>query len=449
MNVARLNFSYINSPQEREQAAWLISEVRRAATELGRPVAILQDLSGPKIRTGTVQNGAVRLRTGAELTLTTQEVEGTAERVSTTYPNLPHDVQPGDAILLDDGLIQLQVLAVTATEVRCRVLNDGLLGSHKGINLPGVAISAPSVTEKDKEDLKFGLEHDVDYVAISFVRRPEDVQEVKELIAAVGKEVSVIAKLEKPEAIDSLEEILALAEGVMVARGDLGVEMPLEKVPALQKRIIHRANDWGVLVITATQMLESMRENPRPTRAEASDVANAVFDGTDALMLSAETATGRYPLETVRTMHNIIVEAEETLRHTAAVRRLPLPSETPFPSAISNAACETALELGAKAIIAFTKSGFTARLTSKYHPLTPIFAFTSEERVLRRMSLYWGVTPRLMEPVGSIDEMIVEVERRLLADGTVQPGDVLVILAGAPMNVTGTTNLMKLHRVGG
>jgi len=442
MDVARLNFSHGTQADH----ARMIEMLREVSGALGQPLAILQDLQGPKIRTDTVRGGQIDLRDGAEVTLTTEEVEGTPERISTSYEHLARDVRAGDTILLDDGLIELEVIATDGREARCRVRHGGPLRDHKGINLPGVAISAPSVTEKDREDLRFGLAQGVDFVAISFVRHPDDVREVQRLIRAAGADVPVIAKLEKPEAMAHLGEILEVTDGVMIARGDLGVEMPLEQVPPLQKRIIRQCNERGVVVITATQMLESMCVHPRPTRAEASDVANAVFDGTDAVMLSAETSVGQYPVEAVATMARIVAEAETT--HTLATRSElpPLRGVPPVPNAVTNAACEAAQELNARALIAFTHSGFTARLISKYHPSVPVLAFTPFPHVQRRLSLYWGLTPRLMAPVSSTDEMIAQVERELLAEGFVQTGDLLVIVAGMPPG--SPTNMMKVQRVG-
>jgi len=368
---------------------------------------------------------------------------------STTYLGLAKDVRPGDTILLDDGLIQLEALDSDGVDVRCRVLNGGLLKDRKGINLPGISISAPSVTDKDKEDLKFGLGHGVDYVAISFVRWPKDVVEVKNLISGAGADAQVIAKLEKPEAIERLSEILDASDGVMVARGDLGVEMSPEKVPLLQKRIIKEAGLKRVVVITATQMLESMIQNPRPTRAEASDVANAILDGTDAVMLSGETAVGAHPIQAVEMMSRIINEAEASFDSSLAYTGGTLKGRLSFPDTIGDIACHAAKELGAKAIVAFTQSGSTARLISKYHPVTPIIAFTPRPEIQRRLSLYRGVTPKLMNFIENTEDVFATVEESLLAEKAVQQGDILVIVCSSPIKDRGPTNLLKLHRVGG
>jgi pyruvate kinase len=439
MNVARLNFSH----GSHEQHGRVIASIRQIAGELGVPVAILQDLQGPKIRLGNFRGGCAHLSAGAEFSLTARPVEGTASLASTTYDRLPHDVKPGDRILLVDGLIELNVLDVAGDTVRCRVISGGDIGDHRGINLPGVAVSAKSVTPKDRDDLRFGIEQGVDAVAVSFIRGPEDVLEVKQLIAGFGGDLPVVAKLEKPEAIQRLGAILDAAAGVMVARGDLGVELPLEEVPLVQKEIIRQARRLAVPVITATQMLESMVTNPRPTRAEASDVANAILDGTDAVMLSAETAAGRHPVETVQVMARIAVQAEKALPDLAATTE----RASAFPDVISEAACRAAAEVKARAIVAFTQSGFTARLLSKYRPGAPIIAFSPSETVRRRLNLHWGVVPKTIGAVEHTDELMEEIESLLVAEGAVTAGDALVVVAGVPLFVRGTTNLFHLRRV--
>ncbi len=450
MNVARLNFSH----GTHEEHAVVIERVRAISARLGCPIAILQDLQGPKIRTGALQNGQpVQLKDGARLTITTQDVAGTAERVSTTYKPLPQDVKVGDRILLDDGLMELRVLGVAATEVRCEVVHGGILKEHKGINLPGVAVSAPALTEKDRVDLKFGLMHNVDYVALSFVRRPEDVQEAREYVRQIQAEqsgnkksvpVPLIAKLEKPEAVAHLDAILDVVDGVMVARGDLGVEMPLEKVPLIQKRIISRANDLGLPVITATQMLESMINNPRPTRAEASDVANSILDGTDAVMLSAETAAGNYPIEAVEVMVRIALatEANDTTARQPQCKRLTQEH------AVSHAARALAEEASVQAIVVFTRSGASARLISKDRPRTPILAYTPSEHVYRRLALWWGVWPHCIEMQDTTEELIRVVEQRLQDDHLIKKGEHVVIMGGMPVASQARTNFVKLHRLG-
>ena len=373
MDIARLNFSH----GTHEDHAHNIQRLRRAAAREGRTVCILQDLQGPKIRTGPLEkHEPVLLKTGSVVTITPQQIPGNATRISTTFPDLAKELNPGARILLSDGLIELRVRSVRGKDVLCDVLNGGTLGEHKGINLPGVALSIPALTPKDRKDLEFGLDHGVDAVALSFVRTAADVTEVKRIIASHKSDVPVIAKLEKPQAIDHLEEILQIADGVMVARGDLGVEMAPEKVPVIQKHVIRQAAAWRKPVITATQMLESMIENPRPTRAEASDVANAVFDGTDALMLSAETASGQYPRESVAIMARIVVEAECNMGDFVQFRRRREHHSLSVAETICESIAHSAEDLPMGAIAIFTETGNTARMISKYRPKAPIYAFT-------------------------------------------------------------------------
>ena len=442
MDVARLNFSH-GTHQEHAQS---FAMLREAAAELKKPIAILADLQGPKIRTGALAGGGtVLLRAGQKFVITTAKVLGDSTRVSTTFHPLPREAKPGDRILLSDGLIELRVERTTRTEVICQVVNGGVLGEHKGINLPGVKLHVPALTEKDRVDLRFALAHDADYIAVSFVRRPEDVQMAKELVRRAKKDTPIIAKLEKPEAIENLEQILPVTDGVMVARGDLGVEMNPEQVPVVQKNIIARAREFRRPVITATQMLESMTENPRPTRAEASDVANAIFDGTDAVMLSAETATGKYPIEAVSMMARIIEAAESSIHEfprPAGQERLKV-AET-----VAELVCHASRELHMKLIAVFTHSGFTARLVSRYRPLVPIIAFSPEVGTRRRMALLWGVTSRSIVDIKKIDGLATIAEKRLLEDRLVRRGDVIGIVAGTPMGIRGTTNFMKFHVVG-
>jgi pyruvate kinase len=444
-NVLRLNFSH----GKYEDHALSVKTVREASDILNQPVAILQDLQGPKIRVGNIET-PIRLEVGASLVITTRNVPGRAGLVSTTYSRLPNDVGPGDRLLMDDGQIELRVEAVQDEDVKCTVVVGGILSAHKGINLPGVKVSAPSVTDKDREDLAFGIENEVDFVALSFVRDPADVIEVKRLIADAGAEIPVIAKLERAEAVDKLEAILEISDGVMVARGDLGVELSPEAVPVVQKQIIAAANRSGKLVITATQMLESMTEHPRPTRAEASDVANAIFDGSDAVMLSGETAVGKYPVETVKMMGRIVETAEASLFSAPPDRRRFKEDEVlSFPDAIGYAAVTAADAVQAKVIVAFTQSGSTARLISKRRPPTAIVAFTPNQQIWRQLCLCWGVEPRLMDLVEDTDRMVDEVEARLLVEGKLSVGDIMAILAGAPITAQAETNLLKLHKVGG
>ncbi len=445
VNVFRLNFSH-GSQQDHID---LVYRIRQVEKKLNCPVAILQDLQGPKIRVGKLVEEPILLKSGGKLTITTQDLMGNADRVSTTYEHLPHDVKPSDRILIDDGNIELVVRDVQGVDVVCEIVVGGLLKSNKGINLPGVQVSAPSLTAKDRKDLEVGMALDVDFVALSFVRKPEDVNEVKHIIKRAGKDIPVIAKLERAEAVAQLESILAVADGVMVARGDLGVEMSPEEVPVIQKRIITAANRAGVLVITATQMLESMTENPRPTRAEASDVANAIFDGTDAVMLSGETAVGKYPVRTVEMMARIVETAEDSMQVDMAFFQARKSDEPlSFPDAIGQAAAAVSVAVAPKAIVAFTQSGSTARLISKRRPKSPIIAFTPSERIWRRLCLCWGTDSRLIEIMDDTDRLMAEVEARLLVEGSVRLGDTLVILAGAPITARAETNLLKLHRVG-
>ena len=444
MDIARLNFSH----GTHEQHLTTIQSIRDVAREMKRTVAILLDLQGPKLRTGLISNGCVELKKGKRISITIDDVPGTKDLISTSYKYLAKDVRPGDMILLDDGLIQLQTLEVEDNIVHCRILEGGMLSDHKGINLPNVDISQPSLTSKDRKDLEFGIEHAVDFIALSFVRRAADVKDLKKILTSKNSDAMVIAKLEKPEAINDLDNILDETDGVMVARGDLGVEVPLEKVPSLQKQIIRKAMCRGVPVITATQMLESMRDHARPTRAEVSDVANAIFDGTDAVMLSAETAVGNYPIETVTMMRNIINEAEKEFS-TSASDWDPNPDEADSISdAISKSACEAAEQLNAKAIVAFSKSGFTARMVSKYRPDTSLIAFTPSEVVQRQLNLSWGVNPLTMEFLNNTEDIVLRTEEILLSSKIVRKGDIVVVLMGAPIFVHGTTNLMKLHVVG-
>ncbi len=449
MNVARLNFSH----GTQEDHAKVIERIRRISERLNLPVAILQDLQGPKIRTGKLKDGQpVRLVDGAEITITTRPVLGDASLVSTTYQSLSQDVKPRDRILLDDGLLELSVVGVTESDVHCIVIHGGLLKEHKGINLPGVAVSAPALTEKDCEDLRFGIMQDVDYVALSFVRRPEDVTHAKQMIRQFLHEkgendryrmTPLIAKLEKPEAIAHLDDILHVTDGVMVARGDLGVEMAPEKVPLIQKEIITRCNELGLPVITATQMLESMITNPRPTRAEASDVANAILDGTDAVMLSAETASGAYPIEAVQMMARIALETETD----DAIMRQPKRAFLTDVHAVSHAARALAEETSVQAIVVFTRTGTTAHLISKDRPRAPILAYTPSLKVYQRLALWWGVRPFMIDMHGSTESLIDHVNAKLLKDRLVRPEEHVVIMGGLPIASRARTNFVKLHRI--
>jgi pyruvate kinase len=442
MDVARLNFSH----GTHEEHARTIERVRRVARKEGRTIAVLQDLQGPKIRTGRLKDRTpVSLRKGSRVTITTRDVPGTSSTISTNFRNLVKDVRPGDRILLSDGLIELRVRGTKGEDVECEVINGGMLGEHQGINLPGTALSVPSMTQKDQKDLEFGLKHGVDLVALSFVRSKDDVRHIKRLIGTRGGSPPVIAKLEKPQAIEHLHEILEIADAVMVARGDLGVEMPPEVVPVIQKEIIRRAAAWGKPVITATQMLESMVENPRPTRAEASDVANAVFDGSDAVMLSAETAVGKYPREAVAFMSRIILEAEAHMGpHPLGHREH---HELSITETICQSVAHAAHDLDMRAIAVFTETGTTARLISKYRPPAPIYAFSRDTCVSAWLNVCWGIHPVHSERAGSAEDMLATAERELRRLEMVAPGDVIGIVAGTKM-ASGSTNFMRLHVVG-
>lgn len=446
MNVARLNFSH----NTHEGHAKAIELIRSISARLNIPVAILQDLQGPKIRVGSLQNGQpVKLVDGADFTITIRPIVGTSEIVSTTYQGLAHDVKPGDRILLDDGLLELRVISFNETDVHCVVVHGGDLKEHKGINLPGVNVSAPAMTEKDKEDLRFGIAHGVDYVALSFVRRPDDVIEAKEMIKQLLHEQGsrektlLIAKLEKPEAIENLEGILQVVDGVMVARGDLGVEMAAEKVPLIQKHIIARCNELNLPVITATQMLESMITNPRPTRAEVNDVANAVLDGTDAVMLSAETASGKYPIEAVQMMKRICIEVETGYDTSKQPHNQRLTQE----QAVSHAARALAEDLSVRATVVFTRSGTSAQLISKDRPRTPILAYTPSEKVYHQLALWRGVWSHIVPLAGNTEELIAEVGELLKEQYQFKSGENVVIMGGMPLAAENRTNFVKLHRI--
>ena len=444
MDVARLNFSH----GSHEEHAHNIARLRHAAEREHRTVCILQDLQGPKIRTGKLEaHEPVLLQTASVVTITPQNVLGTATRISTTFPDLAREVTTGTQILLSDGLIELRVRSVRGKDVVCDVVHGGTLGEHKGINLPGIALSIPALTEKDRKDLEFGLKHGVDALALSFVRTAADVRMARQIISSHGSEIPVIAKLEKPQAIDHLEEILEVADAVMVARGDLGVEVAPEKVPVIQKHVIRRAAAWRRPVITATQMLESMIENPRPTRAETSDVANAIFDGSDAVMLSAETASGQYPRESVSIMARIIVEAESNMRaFTQPRRRREHRHQLSVAETICDSIAHAAEDLPMGAIAIFTETGNTARMISKHRPKAPIYAFTHVVPVVHRLNLYWGVHPVRCRQAHSIEQMVVMSEQDLVRRGIIEPGEVLGVVAGT-RQASGSTNFMRLHTV--
>jgi len=449
LDVARLNFSHGSHEQKTE----LIAMVRKVAREEGKPICILADLQGPKIRTGKlVDNKPVLLTAGKRLVITPETIAGTVERVSTVFTTLAENLKPGDQILLSDGLIELRVVEIAGADVVTEIVNGGMLGENKGINLPGVAIKVPSLTEKDEIDLEFCLKAGADTVAVSFVQTADDVKYVKRRIAELGGDAWVIAKLEKPQAIDHLDSILDASDAIMVARGDLGVEVPPEKVPAIQKHIIRRATEFRKPVITATQMLESMIENPRPTRAEASDVANAIYDGSDAVMLSAESAAGKYPVESVAMMSKIIVETETQMhalglrlgpRHVEAGKR----SSLTVPETICECMAHSAQDLDLAAIAIFTESGNTARLLSKYRPDAPIFALSPFEEVVHRAMLLWGTVAIHCERFDGTDKLVEMAEEMLEERGYLKPQQIVGVVAGTATK-TGATNFMRLHRAG-
>ncbi len=443
-NGFRLNFSH----GSHEYFLPIVDRIRSVAASLKEPVAILQDLQGPKIRTGTLkEHKSVTLHPDARFTITIREIEGSDTEVSTNYKGMPLDVKPGDPILLNDGAIELKVLDIDSENITTEVITGGILGEKKGINLPGTQISAPSVTDKDIADARFGVDMQVDYIALSFVRTAWDVLVLKNLLNQWNyPDVKIIAKIEKPEAVKNIREILEVTDGVMVARGDLGVELPAERVPLIQKKIIERANKSEKLAITATQMLESMVHSARPTRAEASDVANAILDGTDVLMLSQETAVGEYPIRAIKTMANIARYTESDEELFQKIEFIRPQKQTNFTHGIVHSARAAAVEMKARAIVVFTQSGMTAHLASCQRPPAPIYAFTPEEKTFRHLSLVWGVLPMLFDSIPNTDSMIRRAEEILLQTGAVNKGDVIVIVSGTNP-VRGATNMMKIDRL--
>jgi len=445
-DVFRLNFSH----GEQADKANIIATIRDLSRQRQRAVAILADLQGPKIRTGRMQGGSLQLFAGEEVRITTAEVLGADNLIPTSYRDLPRDVRVGDRILLDDGLLEMKVLAVAGEEVVCRVVVGGELRDNKGINLPGVAVSAPALTDKDLADLPFCIEQGVDYIALSFVRSAADVHRLRELLQQERADIHIVAKIEKPEAVAQFDAILEASDAIMVARGDLGVEINPEKVPLIQKEIIRKCNRAGKPVITATQMLESMVHNPRPTRAETSDVANAILDGTDAVMLSAETASGKYPIEAVSLMDRVALDVEGDPELTAKVFQ-PIPEVRGYrslPDAIGQAACRVAESVGAVGILAFTQTGKTVGLVTKYRSRVPVFAVTPSQAVRRRLALYAGVRSLRVDIEGDTETQIRSVEEAVLASGVLRRGEVVVITMGSPVSAPGTTNLLKVHRLG-
>jgi pyruvate kinase len=443
MDMARINFSH---GTQKEHTTY-IKTLRQVAKQANLPLAIMQDLPGPKNRTGKLKKGIVELKENANFALTTREVLGDEYRVSVGLPNLPNNVKPGDMIFLDDGTIKLRVITTSKTEVNCQVVAGGRLGEDKGINIPGTTWSTPTITEEDWNHLTFGLKHNVDFVALSFIKEADDVLKVRHFLKKKKTAPALIAKIERHEALDNLDEILEAADGAMVARGDLGIEIPIQRVPIVQKEIIYKCNHLGKPVIVATQMLESMMNAPRPTRAEVSDIANAIFDGADALMLSEETAIGNYPIEAVSMMSQIALEAEAALPYEEILTNKGKDLQPQTGDAISYAACHTAHQLGAVAIVAFTSSGSTARRVAKYRPRVPILAITPSQATQRQLSLSWGIRAFQIPEPSKIAGLFARGARVAKRTGIAHEDDLVVITGGVPIGVSGSTNLLKVERV--
>ena len=442
MNIARFNMSHGSHEEHGERLAML----KRLREDLNIPVAALLDTKGPEIRLGDFEQKQVVLKQGQLFTLTTSEILGNKESAYITYSGLPYDVTPGNRILIDDGLVEMEVESVVGEEIRCLVKNTGVISARKGVNVPGAALSLPFINEKDYNDLRFAVEQGFDFVAASFTRTYEDMRELKHILKELGGEkIKVIAKIENSQGVENLDEILSIADGVMVARGDMGVEIPLEEVPVIQKEIIKKVYGVGKQVITATQMLDSMMQYPRPTRAEANDVANAVYDGTSAIMLSGETASGKYPLECVRTMVRIAGRTEQDIDYRKRFLQNKLPTLGSITNAISKATVNAAMELDAKAIVTVTESGRTAYMISRYRPFCPVIACTSKEQTYRQLSLSWGIIPLLIEEKEALDELFEEAIKAVEKASYASEGDVIVLTAGVPIGTSGTTNLLKVH----
>jgi len=444
-NVIRLNFSH-GDHEEHGRRIKLIKEIRQT---LGVPVAILIDTKGPEIRIGKFKGGQAELLEGQDFILTTKDIIGDATKVSISYKEIINDIRKGTKILLDDGLVELLVTDIGEDEIYCKVVNGGIVGNQKGVNIPGVSIGLPAITQKDIEDIKFGIAQEIDYIAASFVRKPSDVLEIRRVLEENnGDDIKIIAKIENQEGLENFDDIVKVADGIMIARGDLGVEIPTEEVPVVQKKIIRKCIESGKPVITATQMLDSMIRNPRPTRAEANDVANAIYDGTDAIMLSGETAVGKYPVEALLTMSRIAERVENSIDYKSAFENKTLGKEVTVTNSISHATCVIAHDLGASAIVTATKSGYTARMVSKYRPASPIIATTTSERTYRELALIWGVLPYISPQMDNTDEMIQKSVQIATETEIVKSGDVIVITGGIPVGISGTTNLVKVHVVG-
>lgn len=445
MNVARLNFSHQTQKEHEER----INKIKKVRELMDKPVAIMLDTKGPEVRTGNFENGEIEVKTGDEFILTTKDILGTEKISSVTYKNLPKDVEIGDFILIDDGLIELEVIRKNEEEVTCLVKNGGVIANHKGVNIPGVNIGLPSLTEKDKSDILFAIDNELDFIAASFIRKARDVIEIRKILENNGgEEIQIISKIENREGVDNIDEIISLSDGIMVARGDLGVEILPEEVPLVQKMIIKKCNEAGKPVITATQMLDSMIRNPRPTRAEVTDIANAILDGTDSIMLSGETAAGKYPEESVKTMNNIAVKIEHSLDYVELLRSKTIGRDITITNAISHATCSTAQDLCAAAIVTPTSSGYTAKAVSKYRPKAVIIASTPYDSVMRKLSLIWGVYPVKSKNVETTDDIINISVDAIMGKGYLNQGDLIVITAGVPVGEAGSTNLIKVHTIG-
>lgn len=446
MSAARINFSHGTY----ESHTVVINNLIQAREELNAPIPLVLDTKGPEIRIKTFKEESVILEQGGTFTLTTEDIEGDNTRVSVTYKNLPLDLRRGSRVLIDDGLIELTVKNLTETEVECKIINGGNLSSRKGVNIPDVYVNLPSLTEKDIEDIKFGIEMGFDYIAASFVRSANDVIKIRRVLEENGgSNIAIISKIENRDGVDNIDEILEVSDGIMVARGDLGVEIPPEEVPLVQKRLIKKSNQKGKPVITATQMLESMVHNPRPTRAEANDVANAIFDGTDAIMLSGETAKGDYPIESVKMMAKIAETIEKSIDYIQEMNHNHSTLQRSMTNAISYASCATANDLKAACIITVTKAGYTPRMVSMFRPLSPILACALDEAVWRQLNLVWGCIPTVLLPTdNNTDEVFAEAIQRAVKIGLAKNGDAVVITAGVPVGVSGTTNTLKVHIVG-
>lgn len=445
MDVARINFSHGSQAEHKVT----MDRVKKMRKELGRPVGILLDTSGPEIRIGQLEGGRAELLPGDTFKLTTNDIMGNKERVSITYKNLVHDVKAGTRILIDDGLIEMLVTNVTETEITCKVENGGVISDRKGINVPNVNLSMPYISPKDRSDILFGIEQGVDFIAASFVRCADDVLQLRKIMAEQGcNDIKIISKIENRQGVDNIDEILAVSDGIMVARGDMGVEIPIREVPAIQKKIIKKVYHAEKVVITATQMLDSMMKNPRPTRAEATDVANAIYDGTSAIMLSGETAAGKYPVEAIRTMSKIAERTENDINYRRRFRENDSDSNRDVTNAISHATCAAAYDLEASAIITVTQSGQTARMISKYRPQMPIVGCTTQLATYRHLCMSWGVIPVLCEEQKTEDDLFNHAISRAKERGIIKDGDLVAITAGVPLGIPGTTNLLKIRTVG-